>query len=158
MCAISFVSWPGAMRYSAQIYWTGRSDVRRKIGYQGEQNGLSESGSGINLQLKLSFRRGTLRNPLRVYCGETNLASLRWPHRRRHRPTLPDTRERLVRHRRRGWRAATNRRGRIAACWRRQRSGSRPPQPLHRRQDPREGSIGAKRPFACMRRLATGTA
>jgi hypothetical protein len=44
-----------------------RSDARRKIGYQGEQNGLSESG--INLELKLSFRPGALSNPLRVYCG-----------------------------------------------------------------------------------------
>jgi hypothetical protein len=33
----------------------------------GEQNGLSESGGGINLELKLSVRRGALGNSLQVY-------------------------------------------------------------------------------------------
>jgi hypothetical protein len=41
------------MKEGAQV--TGRSDARRKMGYQGEQNGLTK-WSGVNLELKSFFR------------------------------------------------------------------------------------------------------
>src|SRR5258708_35047047 len=41
------------MKEGAQV--TGRSDALRKMGYQGEQNGLTK-WSGVNLELKSFFR------------------------------------------------------------------------------------------------------